>query len=498
METTGSVGSGSHGHGHHDAGSSGSSHHSHGHHHRDRHHHHQREGECRVPAWPSKQPSFTVRLPPTAPPIVVVQPAPVDQRPVLILPPTSEFPSRGTSLQFTPNPANTRHPPFHPSNPQRRQNLIGCWQVVVILATFWFLVTTIPFPSTSTLHILPADRQLITLPGSWFSSVTLTGLSPSKAYLFETEPQPTETLYLPDRTVRPVLRGDGRFHAIRYDLYPGSTVQFDWEFSSSRFGPNLLILRGETAYNLFRNGDLQDVSREDKLHEKYHTNYGTHLLKVRTRASYYILFYMAEPDATSTGSATFRVTSKTLRLTNPIASCEGADASSCSLQLTSNGGHAHLDAYYLVVAAPSGNEYGDEVAVTLRRHARWGRYLAAYLRAALFVIVVGGFVVPIWRWLTGPLWRFMTGLRLTCGAGGCFVMWRERMQGYRAVPAQDEEGRGVPREEPPPYSEEPLAATQDTTGTSTGFGKVGAQVTRSEAALAEGFDGSAVVAGPSS
>ncbi|KAJ3400546.1 hypothetical protein HDU80_006850 [Chytriomyces hyalinus] len=361
------------------------------------------------------------------------------------------------------------------NSPPRESPFLSCWQVVLILGTFWFFITTVPMPFSQSIAAIHGDRILVSLSGYWLNSVTLQGLSTptepagAKAYLFETEPRLGDIVMLPTRTIQPILKG-GNYHSIRYDLYPGSEVNLDWSFQSNRFGPNVLVLRGEESFQMFRNGDLQDVPREDRLIEKYHSNFGQLNLKITSRSEYHFIFYMAEPGATSQGSANFHVTSRTLSLSNPppIFSSdkhcpERADAQSlCTVPLISNGGYAHLDEYFLVVVAPVHADYGDMIRVSMSKKARWGKYGGAVLRSLLVVIVFGGFV--------GRIWKRLMGLTF------CNVPCRSPRFGYQPVAHENPDhdsggasGNGIgqpqaffPAEAPPPYSITSNKAPQNT------------------------------------
>ncbi|KAJ3074785.1 hypothetical protein HDU98_010276 [Podochytrium sp. JEL0797] len=239
--------------------------------------------------------------------------------------------------------------------------------------------------------------------------------------------------------MRVVLGDANGFHAIRYDLFQGSEVSLEWDFDASRFGPSLLILRTEEAYNLFRQGDLQDVPLSDKLHEIYHSTKGEFVLKTHSRSEYYFIFYMAEQGSAS-GSATFRVSQNTINLTNPppitssLIACPDSPTR-CYLPFSSNGGHAHLDTdYYLVLVPPASSEYGDLFSIRVAKMARPMKYVGAIVRTALFVVVVGGFVTSVLEWMRSMIGSLVS--LLFCCA--CIKDPRERLAGYRSLRHDDD------------------------------------------------------------
>ncbi|ORY41990.1 hypothetical protein BCR33DRAFT_739496 [Rhizoclosmatium globosum] len=257
-------------------------------------------------------------------------------------------------------------------------------------------------PFAERVEVMQSDRKLVHLQGNYFSAVSLDGLGPGvDAFLFEEEPRVDETVVLPARTINPVLQ-DGGFHAIRYDLYADSQVLVEWSFTTSRFGPSVLFLRGDEAFSMFKNGDLQDVPYSDKLHEKYHSLNGQFLLKARSRSQYYFIFY-AKPG-TSSGEATFHVTAKTLNLKYPapvassVRDCPDK-SKSCTLNLHSNGGYSHQPDYFLALVTPTTSEYGDLFSIRVGKSARVMKYVGSIFRTVLFIIVFGGFIASVWDWL---------------------------------------------------------------------------------------------------
>ncbi|KAJ3124061.1 hypothetical protein HK100_011380, partial [Physocladia obscura] len=230
------------------------------------------------------------------------------------------------------------------------------------MLAFVFFLVTVPLPFSESVEVLAFDRKAVVLDGNWLNSVSLDlGANANvDAFLFDAKPIPSETVVLPTLSVSPVISA-GSFHAVRYDLYEGSVLYAEWLFSSTRYGPSLLFLRGSEAFEMFKSGNLQDVPYADKLHEKYHITKGEFTLRTNSRSEYYCIFYMAEPG-TASGSATFQVTAKTLSLTNPppvassVVDC-ASSTTTCTLSLASNGGYSHKSEYHLVLAPRSGVEF---------------------------------------------------------------------------------------------------------------------------------------------
>ncbi|KAJ3109380.1 hypothetical protein HDU97_006625 [Phlyctochytrium planicorne] len=180
-----------------------------------------------------------------------------------------------------------------------------------------FLVVFVPWPGNQSVQIMPGDRKLQKFDTRYIKSINFMPTYQADIYLFSEEPEVSDIVQFPVKKIFPNLQR-GSYHYVRYDLYHGSTVDMNWDFSSYNLAPNILILQGESAFNDFVKGDYIPL-----LARKYEANVarGSHRFDVGRRDAYYFIFYSHSSYVYARGEATFSVTSLTLSLSNPILAC---------------------------------------------------------------------------------------------------------------------------------------------------------------------------------
>ncbi|RKO82814.1 hypothetical protein BDK51DRAFT_49622, partial [Blyttiomyces helicus] len=196
------------------------------------------------------------------------------------------------------------------------------------------------------------DRPTIDIQQPWMSRIEIDPSPDVSAYLFNFNPTSApvsdaskwDVVTLPLKTIDvDIVSGDFKF--VRYDLYEGSQVSFNWTFPHYATPPTLNLIRSTSAFTTWTQNPLTNLG--SSLLATHQALTGSYAFTAPSRSEYYIVFFA--PFATSAvGTATVNATLRVPALAAAVASCPKGGITQCVLDL--DGGQTMI-----FVAPPSGD-----------------------------------------------------------------------------------------------------------------------------------------------